>query len=1250
MISPLAPTAEDVRKLDDKALRELIIQLAEAELTLAERFRSGVLAGGNQNAPDDGLDLRIEDSGPGLPFLPAFPAGLQVKATTMARAGILAEMRPGGAARPVLAELAARGGAYLILSGRDNCADRALQARLAAMREAVADVPQAEQLKLDFLDASRLAQWARRHPGVALWLADTIGAPTLGWKPYGPWSAPNLAKAVPYLADGSARAIMDFEDPLAPAEVLEKLRVALSSPRAAVRLVGLSGMGKTRLAQALFEGPADRDSYLHPALAVYGDAAAALGVEPEVMAQRLVASRSPAVLIVDNCPGDLHRRLATTTQTVDSVVRLVTIDFDIERDRPDGTAVVRLEPAGGHMIEQLLRYRAPRLSSADRSRIVDFSNGNARVALALAGARGNLAQLEDRDLMDRLFLTARRTSDELLRRVARAASLFNAFEIEAAAGEVAVIARLANLDEFTVREKVGDLLDRGLAQQRGVQRAILPHALAVRLAGELLPRLDREFLWDVASSAPKRLFRSFIRRLSLLHDEPVAFWLAGRILDARDSLIGDLMTQEAWEDLAHLAVLEPDRVLAVAVDAAARSDPEDETFRWLIRERLGELLLELAYGAERFKAAADALLNLMNQTTEPRWRSSDRAAFVALFQPANSNTMAPPQPRFEMIADLVRSADPARRELGLQMLNAALTVEAEARGVRRSLGARPRTGGWRPVEEQDWAVWVEAAIGLARDLMAAPGVRELFEPRYANALARMLQYDVLRSLAIAALENMAAGGFSRPAWYAVCRRLNARVSAGHEPDEEVVALEVRLRPRSLPDRYEAWVLGDPADWREPTGEQLASWDGFASHSKALGRDLASDVVEARRLLQMALSTRSARGFGLGEGLGEAVAQPDDMWRELCDLFRKAPEKARNVTPLLGFLKATQAREPDLAALWLASASQDPALRPHVVNLQLAVGQPDEAAAHRMLKALRDRSAAPETFSVLQNGRATYAIPNDLLAEIIRELMATPGGIGPALGILHMRYHGAKEVPLDGDLRAVGREVLEALEPADAEELRAGEIREIGKVALAGLEAQDVVRRLAVRLADASLGPQVDRTFTPLVAVLLQRHPHIMLEALFGGPEDRTHLGYLLDSSDSDDHPDDRALAAVPDDVVMAWIADNPGVRAPNLAPHVGYFRRDEDNPDVFAWTPLALWMLELPGQELAVARIFERRFHVGSWSGSSAGRYERRRPLVQTMLGHENPLLAGWAKEVDAKLEAWITARRESDAMEHAFE
>ena len=148
--------------------------------------------GDDQNAADGGIDVRIE-----LPagaetagFVPRLLTGFQVKQDKKGYAAgrILQEMRPNDILRPVFTDLAARRGAYVIVSGQESPADKPLNDRLKAMREAVADLPDAANLALDFYGNDRVAQWVNEHPGIVAWVRERIGKPLGGWGPYGNWS------------------------------------------------------------------------------------------------------------------------------------------------------------------------------------------------------------------------------------------------------------------------------------------------------------------------------------------------------------------------------------------------------------------------------------------------------------------------------------------------------------------------------------------------------------------------------------------------------------------------------------------------------------------------------------------------------------------------------------------------------------------------------------------------------------------------------------------------------------------------------------------------------------------------------------------------------------------------------------------------------------------------------------------------------------------------------------------------------
>jgi hypothetical protein len=111
-------TADDIAALNDEDLRSLIALLCEAELRKRGLATSAVTWGGDQNAADGGVDVRVE-----LPkltsvqgFIPRPVTGFQVKKSDMTPSKIADEMRSGGKVRAVIRDLAERAGAYIIVS------------------------------------------------------------------------------------------------------------------------------------------------------------------------------------------------------------------------------------------------------------------------------------------------------------------------------------------------------------------------------------------------------------------------------------------------------------------------------------------------------------------------------------------------------------------------------------------------------------------------------------------------------------------------------------------------------------------------------------------------------------------------------------------------------------------------------------------------------------------------------------------------------------------------------------------------------------------------------------------------------------------------------------------------------------------------------------------------------------------------------------------------------------------------------
>lgn len=308
-------TGNEIAQLNDTDLRSLVGLLCEAELRSIGLPTAGVTWGGHQDAKDGGIDVRVElttvlneDN-----FVPRSKVGFQVKKPDMAPSAIVNEMRPKGKLRKVIKDLIDAKGAYIIVSSQGSTTDLALKSRVAAMKEALADQPNASNIKIDFYDRDRVAGWVRSHPALVLWVRDKIGQPIQGWKAYSNYAKSPRGLEEEYILDEHVRVYNSTNlrsEGLSALEGITEIRSILHTPLSSVRLVGLSGVGKTRLIQALFDERFG-DKPLNPSQVFYCDISDSPIPDPFNFAERLISLNKPAILAIDNCPPELHSRLTS---------------------------------------------------------------------------------------------------------------------------------------------------------------------------------------------------------------------------------------------------------------------------------------------------------------------------------------------------------------------------------------------------------------------------------------------------------------------------------------------------------------------------------------------------------------------------------------------------------------------------------------------------------------------------------------------------------------------------------------------------------------------------------------------------------------------------------------------------------------------------------------------------------------------------------------------------------------------------
>ncbi|UIB00250.1 hypothetical protein KUD97_00800 [Desulfovibrio desulfuricans] len=1244
-------TGEDISNLNDVELRTLVVKLCEAELRRVDLPVSALTAGGDQNAPDGGLDVRIalNEHDKQTDFIPRPNTGFQVKEPDMPRSAILEEMAPNGDLRPVIQELARKQGAYVIVSSHGSTADGPLQNRILAMQEAVRSVPDLPSIHLDFYDRNRLATWVKQYPGVSLWVLTQLGKSTSGWQGYGNWSGRSEQIGTEYLLDEKCR-LYDAQDPkggqLTVEGGLNRLRKLLAQTGSVVRLIGLSGVGKTRFVEALFDSRVGENA-LDTAHVIYTDMADEPSPSPRDMIHRFVQSALRVIVVVDNCPPSTHQALAKMNSSSGSSVSILTVEYDVGEDEPEGTEVFRLEGASEGVIEDLIKRVAPYISQVNRRSISEFSGGNARIALALAKSidrSESVAKLSDEDLFQRLF-RQRRSEDSTLLRAAEACSLVYSFDGEVVEGqeaELPILAKLAELSVYELFRNVQELKERELVQQRSKWRAVLPHALANKLAQRALGRTMPTMISDIlVSEGPGRLLKSFSRRIGYLHHSENAQHIVGQWL-SEGGLLGqvDKLNPLGLDMLHNIAPVNPEATLAALERAfdthespafMAPQNPE--------RYKLFSLIAALTFEAKLFERASSLLAGFVIAEAPNNNTNSARGMFNGLFQLHLSGTHASVQQRLQCIDTLLCATDNRSRDVGFEALEQMLETVHFSSHRNFEFGARLRDYGWEPKSNEERADWYRKVLNFIRDkIIAGSGLfNQLAALIATNFRGLWTNAKMCEELEIIARIIAERGGWP-DGWRNVRAviKFDAARMAPHKL-EQIKKIEELLGPTSLLDMAKTYVLApqwstfDMAEGNE-SGEEddpLAGSRIIDAKAEEIGRKIAVEPAILVRFLPLAMQGADAgRRWNFGVGLA-TVSDLEAMWQTLKTAFASVPEMDQNESVLKGFLFEASRRSLEIVTRLLNSAVTDAALGRIFPSLQSSVKM-DEQGVQRLFDSLRTGLAPAWMFKYFCHGQDADAIPPTAFQHLLLELANLPGGLIVAIDILYNKISQLKGHDIvPKEFICCGRELLLKY---DFNKLGINDTIRISKILNVCLNnadgsslAQKICSKLLKALSDYSISFYEG---SEIAIVLFKSAPNIALTT-FILSDDKKHFGqslrFLLGNKG---HP----LDYINTKLLIEWANEDPQIRFVALSRATPIFVEGEDNKDTVL-SPIALALINAaPDKNVVLLEMRQNLSNVISVWGPLSAVYEKRRSALEPLKRHTNKTVARRALDWDRRL------------------
>lgn len=1201
--------------LSDADLRELIARLCEAERERQGGHRNEVRWGGSQTAADGGLDVVIEPVGV---FVAAGPltrqnVGIQVKAADYAPAAITTEMRYGGSLRPTISALAARNGAYIVASAGANCSEAMYQRRITAMRDAVADDPNNESLDLGFLDRNSIGRWVSAHPSVAAWLRSRLALPMLaGWQPHGRWSSTPEGEADDLICEnGLVFNIVEHQDAIRNVpNALDEIRRLVREGTGAVRIAGLSGIGKSRIVQALFEQVGDVAA-LPASHAVYSDLGQSPDPAPLAMLEALLELDAPAILVVDNCPPDTHQMLARRLAECAVPVRLITIEYDVRTDQPEETYVVRIEAEGPDIVEALLRRRRVNLSSTDARQLAELAQGNARLGLALAQAAprtGSLSAFEDAVLFDRLFWQREERNDELAR-AAEALSLVYSFDAdgEEEPDELAFLGSLVELSRGAMHRHAATLLERGLAQSRSRWRAVLPHALANRLAQQALRGIPWRAIAD-GFADKQRLRRSLGRRLSFLHNVDEARCIVARWMEDAGPLSGPAPDLEVLETVCHLI---PDYALQIVNNMAAAFTGSSSEI--VLLDDVVRIIFRIAHSEAMFPRACDSLVALSIAFDRQQTSKADDA-LKDLFGLVGSGTLARTELRIDVARQYLSANDENCRVLGITLLRSALRTSHWSPSFSNIDDARLAEFGWEPNGREivEWFTsWFELASDIALNgpnSIRAKARKALADevdgiwihvpqlrPRI-NEVARQLHTDVPW------VEGL--HGFRQMLYF-----IRFRGDEFPETDiENVLELIEHLEPTDLEARVRAEIVkGWDFDFEIEDEDFRAAEARRVQSLGELGRELAANLEVLRVVGRDILEAEGGSFFSLGTGLAQGAAAPIEVWGALRDIHLAGPSRTRQSSVLSGFVQQLDTSEAALAEEIRNECRATPALRQ-----EYAIFLPSGALSQREFENVIEIAgeAATATWQLADiSWREERELNDENRIRLLRTIFSKPDGpeqVVDALTMLQRVERGSRDLWPE-DLREIGFDAITAIISAD--QINSTRDARIARALTACVRGDD--GRGAIRVAEAIVARaarryrsthDVERT---LVA-LAEQAPEVFLDTVFPDDADGPTIRFA-------DGRRPGLLSHLPSQALIAWCRQNSG-RWARVASWLSPFSRGiDDEGDAGQISLLAREFLEAaPNPEVVVEAFLENLVPM-NWSGSRASIMESRLEAIEAL-------------------------------------
>ena len=1256
-IRPFEVTGRHIAALSPRRFALLMRRLLDGEALSGGIPLDGVHVAADITAPDGGEDAHIEwKDGPArTKFLPSRLTQFQLKAGPISPADAGAEvLTKAGSIKPMVRDALENGGVY-VMACAHSYPNKRIKARADRIRGSLAKAGLVvDPDKIQFRDADQIASWVNVLPPVAAWVLEQTQPGLVGpFKDWTHWAG--RFDHSPWIPD-----------PRLP-EFRVKLRSIVGKPSGVARVVGLSGVGKSRLVHEAL-GPTDEEE-LAPRLSdlvLYTIESEAGPVAVKNIIQSLVDSGFRAIVVVDRCPMDSHDDLVGMVRRTGSRVSLVTIDHEIPPTTRLPNETLRVELASDAVIEGMIKQIAPDLPSEDHRRLLKFARGFPQIANLLGQAwlkDSTIATATDDELFDRIILGRKPSDGALLKEAGMLVGVFRLLGIKGNLTDLGLVSPFSRgRSAQDLRAAIDELQQRGVVQRHGRLVSLQPKPMAMALAEQQWRQWGQERWDDVLSGTlPDELRGRAADQLAMLNDRPIAMEVARHVTRLNGPFASlDALSRRGNSDVIS-ALSEIDAEAVVNLLERILQPLTTEDLRRVdgdLRRNLVRALEKIAFLEETFERGALLMLDLAVAENET-WGNNATGEFKALFPVFLSNTVAPAAPRLRLLDDLLRENNPQRMPIVIEALLEGSNTHPHSRMIGPEIhGSRPALVPWQPKFWADAWDYISACI----DRLAEIAVRDDAH----GAQARDGIANNFRSLVHAGLLERVEGWVTKvravyPYWPEALTALGDVLQYDRNdlrPGEEarVQKLIGELSPRDLLSRVRFIVIEMP--WDFPIDEKISFEERGKRQVQAveeIARELLLHPDELLDLLPTLCSGNPRMADHLGIAIAKFAERPLDWEKPIKDAIAAANHDSRNFGMLAGYYAGLVAREPVAVDAFKSEAAKSPVFGVALpfVCLKIGITRSDVTL---VCEGLRAGVIPVHSVAYWAYGGVFAKLDTATVTPLFDQLFDMDGdAYSIALDIMGMYVHGEAHrlEALRPQLQMAARNIRKCPKQRGSQmdehhfELMIGWLLKKGKN---DPDARAMAGALAKYLAE---DPDADARdlIEPLLPIMLSDFAPIVWPA-FGQAIAKNrgtawHVEHALGDSFSFADEKKPAILHMPEDILFTWAHANPDAGPAFLARVLPVLTTQKTEAKERAFHPLVLRLLNEFGDRDDVRRYLVQNMHTFGWSGSLTTYYALYEQPLRSLSEHPIGPVRRWAQITLSQMHKQIeSAKMEDDERE----